>query len=149
MIAGKNESKIILKTNHANININLVVQKCNSNQKWNNDKYRCECKMYHICGNDSVWNPSICIYENGQYLASIIHDSVIMCYEIIDPEKIETVPKNFNETQNFYILLAVLLITMALLTAVSNYCYLIIYRAKEKHLLPFHVNNLKLREFLC
>ena len=24
-------------------------RKCNSNQKQNNDKCRCECKNYHIC----------------------------------------------------------------------------------------------------
>ena len=43
---------------------------------------------------------------------------------------------NFNEKNgnckmpNFYILLAFLLITIALLTAVSIYCYLIKYQAK-------------------
>ena len=60
-------------------------------------------------------------------------DSVITCDEIIE----ETVTTNFNEnkstykTQNFYILLAFLLITVALLIALSNYCYLIKYQAKK------------------
>ena len=44
--------------------------------------------------------------------------------------------------QNFYILLAFLLIAIALLIAVSIYCYLIKYRAKQKHKLPFHETNL-------
>ena len=35
---------------------------------------------------------------------------------------------------NFYILLAFLLITIALSIAVSIYCYLIKYQAKQKHL---------------
>ena len=39
--------------------------------------------------------------------------------------------------QNFYFLPALLLITIALLMAVSIYCYLIKYQAKQKHLLPF------------
>ena len=26
-------------------------RKCNSNQKWNNDKCRFECKKHHICEN--------------------------------------------------------------------------------------------------
>ena len=49
------------------------------------------------------------------------------------------VPTNFNEkiltckTQNFYILLAFLLITITLLIAVSIYCYLMKYQAKQKH----------------
>ena len=84
-------------------------------------------------------------------------DSAIMCDEIIDAEaksndeaksnnkansnngKTKT---HFNEkkaickTQNFYILLAFLSITIALLIAVSMYCYLIKYRAKQ--LLLFH-----------
>ena len=51
-------------------------------------------------------------------------------------------------TQNFYILLAFLLITIALLIAVSIYCYLIKYRAKEKHLLKFHDTNNELKEVL-
>ena len=70
-------------------------------------------------------------------------DSVIKCDEIIDVEQ-----TNFNEnnltckTQNFYVLLVFLLITIALFIAVSTYSYLIKYRAKQKHLLPFHGANL-------
>ena len=52
------------------------------------------------------------------------------------------------KTQNFYILLSFLLITIRLLTAVSIYCYLIKHRAKQTHLLPFHVTDSKLREVL-
>ena len=55
-------------------------------------------------------------------------DSVITCDEIIEETK--TVATNFNEKnrtckmQNFYILLAFLLITIGSLIAVSIYCYL-------------------------
>ena len=61
-------------------------------------------------------------------LASIC-DEVIKSYD----EEIKTIATNFNEkkvtckTQNFYILVAYSLITIALLTAVSIYCYLIKY----------------------
>ena len=44
------------------------------------------------------------------------------------------------------ILLAFLLITIALLIAVSIYCYFINYRTKQ--LLPFHYTNTELREVL-
>ena len=47
--------------------------------------------------------------------------------------------------QNFYILLAFLLITTTLLIAVSIYCYLIKYQAKQKHLLLFHDTNNELK----
>ena len=55
---------------------------------------------------------------------------------------------NENKTQNFYISFAFLLITIALLIAVSIYCYLIKYRAKKKHLLPFYVRNNELKEVM-
>ena len=77
-----------------------------------------------------VWNLVTCNCENGKYLASIMDDSAITCDEIIDSYDEET---NFNEktedckTQNYYILLVFLLITIALLIAVSIYCYLIKY----------------------
>ena len=62
-------------------------------------------------------------------------DSAVMCNEIIETydKETKTVPTNFNEknitcrTENFYILLAFLLITIALLIAVSIYYYLIKY----------------------
>ena len=59
-----------------------------------------------------------------------MNDSAITCDEIIESYGEET---NFNEKkstckmQNFYILLAFLLITIALLIAVSICCYLIKY----------------------
>ena len=77
-------------------------------------------------------------------------DSAITCGEIIE----ETNPTNFNEnnatckTQNFYILLAFLLITFALLIVVSICCYLIKHRAKQKNFLPIHNTNNKLEQVL-
>ena len=70
-------------------------------------------------------------------------DSAVTCDDIIE----ETFPTNFKEkkvacnTQNFYILLTLLLLTIALLIVVSIYCYLIKYGPKQKHLLPFHITN--------
>ena len=66
----------------------------------------------------------------------------------------KNVQANFNEkkaickTQNFYILLAFLLITIALLIDVSIYSYLINIKQNKtkKHLLPFYVTNNKLKE---
>ena len=56
----------------------------------------------------------------------------IICDDIIDVKE-----TNFNEEiskkQNFYILLAFLLISITLLIAVSIYYYLIKCRAKQKH----------------
>ena len=80
-------------------------------------------------------------------------DSAIICDEVIKSyeEEIKTIPSNFNEkkvtctTQCFYISLAFLLITTPLLIAVSIYCCLIKYRAKN--LLPIHNTNNKFNKF--
>ena len=74
-------------------------KKCNSNQKWKNDKCRYECKKHNVCGKDYIWNPTTCSCENGKYLANIMHDSVTTCDEIIESYNEETkiVGTNFNE----------------------------------------------------
>ena len=44
---------------HANVNVDLFDgRKCNSDQWWNNDKCRCECKKCHVNEKDYVWNPA-------------------------------------------------------------------------------------------
>ena len=82
-------------------------------------------------------------------LASAMDNSVIMCDELIQSyyEEAKTVPANLNEknktckTQNFYILLVFVLITIALLIAGSIYCYLIKYQSKQKHYLQKFYSN--------
>ena len=123
-------------------------RKWNSNQNWNKDKCRWECKKHHICEKDYIWNPAACSCKNGKYFASIIDDSVIACDEIIEETK--TITTNFNEknaictTKVLYILHDFLSIITALLIAVSIYCYLIKNKLKQKHLLPYYVTNGKL-----
>ena len=79
---------------------------------------------------------------------------MITCDEIIE-EETKTVTTTFNEknavckTKNFYILLAFLLVAIALLIAVSIYYYLIKYKAKQKHLLPYYITNNELKKVLC
>ena len=112
-----------------------------------------------MCKKDYIWNPVTCSCDNGNYLASIIDGPRITCDEVIDAvaksynEETKWIPINFNEknitykTKNFYILLAFLLITMILLIPVI-YCYLIKYKAKQKHLLPYYLTNEKLIHIL-
>ena len=69
---------------------------------------------------------------------------------IID-EDTKTVTASFNEknvickTKLLAILLVFLLITTELLIIII-YCYLIKYKQKQKHLLPFYITNNKLKE---
>ena len=68
---------------------------------------------------------------------------MIKCDKTIDVEETNFNEKNITcKTQNFYISLTFLLITIAILIAVSIYCYLIKYRSKQKYLLPFHDTKL-------
>ena len=131
-------------------------KKYNSNQQWNNNKCLCECKKLHVYEKDYIWNVDTCSFQNEKYLASIIDDSTIIFAEITEPfNKItKTIPTNFIDkkstcqTQRFYVSLAFFLITVVLLIDISIYCYLIKYRAKQNHLLPFHITNDKLKQVL-
>ena len=102
MIKGINESKT-LKQISCKCKYRLNDRKCNSNQTWNNNKWRCECKSLkerHICKIDYIWNTAAWTYKNGKYLASIINNSVIMYDQIISiVDSVTTnVPKNFIRT---------------------------------------------------
>ena len=137
MIAGINELKTFTKDISCECKCIFDGRKCNLDQWWNNNKCRCECKKNYVCEKDYVWNPATCNCENGKYLESIMDDSAIICDEVVDADdERKPILTNFNEkkvtckTQNFYILLAFLLITIALLIGVSIYYYLIKYPAK-------------------
>ena len=74
-------------------------------------------------------------------------DSIVMSNEATESYDEET--KTIScKMQNFYILLAFLSITVGLSIAVSIYCYLIKYQAKQKQLFPFHFTNNKLKEII-
>ena len=87
-------------------------------------------------------------------------DSGTSCDEVINADaktkQNDEETKNFQEilmkknltikTQNFYISVTFLSITTALLIAVSIYCYLTKYQAKQKQLLPFHSTNNKFKK---
>ena len=57
----------------------VLWEKCTSDQWGNNHKSRCECNKRHVCKKRLFWNPSTCSYENGKYLASIMNNSAITC----------------------------------------------------------------------
>ena len=130
------------------------MKKCNWDQCWNKNKSWCECKKRHVGEKDYIWNPATWSCENGKYLRSIMDDSAIMCDEESYNKQRKTILTYFNEkkavckVENFYILLAFLLIIIALLIAFSIYCYLKKYSSIQKHLLSFHVANNKLKQVL-
>ena len=118
-------------------------RKCNSNQKWNNESCNCGCKnlkKIHVCEKDYICNPSTCTFENGNYLESIVGDSVITCNEIIEVTNLSRKlrvhkfkRKNVNLQYKNFLYFYILSITMSLLIIVSIYCYLIKHIWKRKH----------------
>ena len=82
IITGINESKTLTKHISCKCKCKFDSRKFNSNQKWNNDKCRCECKKHHKYEKDYIWNPDTCSCKNNTYLASITKDSEIACDEI-------------------------------------------------------------------
>ena len=63
MIAGINESKKITKHISCKCERKFYSRKCNSNQKWNNDKGKCESKNFaehHVCEKDYFESCSTC-----------------------------------------------------------------------------------------
>ena len=43
--------------------VQKIVITCNSNQKWNDDTYQCECKDCCTCKKDYSFNPTTCIVK--------------------------------------------------------------------------------------
>ena len=161
MITGNNGSKILAKIISCECKCRFDGKKCNSDQWWNKDKCLCECKKCHVGKKYYIWNCATSSCKNGKYLASIIDDSAITCDEIIDVEaksnesETKAFPANLmkkNSTAKHKISIVIKnsfsLISIALLIAVSIYCYLIKHRAKPKHLLPFHDTNNELKQVL-
>ena len=146
MITGINESITSTKHTSCKCKCKFDGRKCNSNQRWNNNKSLCECKNlkeHHVRKKDYICNSATCSCENGKYFASIVDNSVITCDEFIEEPKsipISTVPATTipikSYSTKFCILLAFLLITITLLILVSIYCYLVKYQAKQKPLFP-------------
>ena len=61
MITKTNEPKTLIKDISCGCKCKFNDRKCNSNQKWINDKCQCECKnsITHVCKKDYTWNSGI------------------------------------------------------------------------------------------
>ena len=99
----------------------------------------CKNQKENQCKKGFFRNPAKCGCENGKYERNF-GDLVVTCGELIKETK--TIPTESTST-NFYILLAFLLITVALLIAFS--INLIKHRSNQKYLLPYH-DTIKLKE---
>ena len=153
MFTGINESKTL--TEHlyqVNTNVNLIEENMIQIKIRITINIDVSAKNINMCEKDFIWNPAACSRKNGKYFANIIGDLVITCDEIIEETK--KAQKNSNEKkkpvkQKLSVLcLPFFLIPTVLLIDVSYYCYLIKFKSKQEHLLPFYVTNNELKEVL-
>ena len=114
MITGINESKKLTKHISCKRKCRFDGRKSNSDQWWNNNKCRCQCKKRNLCGKDYLWKPATCNWENGDEVidadagAKAKSNNKAKSYHEIDFNE-----KNITcKTQNFYISFAFLLITI-------------------------------------
>ena len=148
MITGINESKGLTKHISCECKCKFDGRNWDSNPKGNNDKCRCvfkNLKECDVCKKDDIRNPAKCTCENGRSLKIVIDNSVVTCNKIIDVTKVvptETITTKRTST-NFYILIIFVLITIALMTAVSISCYPI---PDTKYFLSYHLTSTKLKE---
>ena len=140
MITRINELKTLTKHISCECKCKFDGRNCNPDQWWNNENVDVSVKNVMYV-KKILFGILLHVIVKIPYLPSIMDDSAIMCDQIIESYQEET---NFNEKkQPVKCKLAFLLVTTALLIAVSIYCYLIKYGGKQNHLLPFHFTNNK------
>ena len=85
MITGISNQKQWEKIYQSDVNVSLI--------EGNNNKCWCECKNpkeHRMCEKKYIWNPATCSCKNCRHVWRMVHDSVIMCDEIIKETK--TIP---------------------------------------------------------
>ena len=143
---------------------------CNNKQRWNEDKWRCECKKLidkEMCDEGFVWNPSNCececdkLCDIGEYLnyknykckKGIIDNLVDGCSEnIYDNETLPVIPLNaiplnvYKKVCNSCMVYTVLFIVF-LITSICTCCVIIYfywYLKKDKISTNFNVGCLNI-----
>ena len=130
---------------------------CNSKQRWNEDKCRCECKELTdkgVCDKGYVWNPSNCEYECdkscniGEYLdyssckwrKKSIDPLVEECTENIDETKLVniTMENENNDRSRTYVVYMVLFVIFFMINIVLI-IYFVYYKyvGRVKYNLPY------------
>ena len=95
MITGINEPKTLAKHISFECKCKFDGRKCNSDQWWNNDKCRCECKNVMYLKKIIFGILLYVVVKIQEVLGSIMDDSVIMCDEVIESQDGETKTNKF------------------------------------------------------
>ena len=99
MITKINETKTLIKHISCNYKFKFDNTTCNLNQKWNNET--CQYEYNNIVNaQKNIIEILANAFENGKNSKSIVDESVIVCYEIIDITT--NVPKIVTNTLSIY-----------------------------------------------
>ena len=138
MKTNKNKTKAMAEDISCDCKCKFNSTICNSNKKWNNETFQCECKNYLVCKKDYSFNPRTCICENSKYLNSnsvTEFDEIITVMDIVSTKRtratnvLSTASINFHsiKVRDCYVLHTVLLAIILLLLIIICYHY-----AKQK-----------------
>ena len=83
MITGKINRKHQQSINHANVKTNLMIKNIIQIKSEIIIDLDVSLKNIIYVKKNYTWNPAICSFENGNYLANILDDSFLTCDEII------------------------------------------------------------------
>ena len=81
---------------------------CNNKQRWNEDKFRCECREElsdkERCDKEFIWNPSNCNCECGKScdVGEYLDYQICKCRRKIVGELAEECSKNIDENKMIY-----------------------------------------------
>ena len=117
MITGITESRTLKKHASCKYECKFDDRKSNLNQNWNNDKSPCKHSKKHQCRKGYFPNPAKCGCKNGKSTSTKTVPTKVFLME--STSKATTVTK--STSARFYISIAFLLITIALLIAISIY----------------------------
>ena len=120
---------------------------CNNNQRWNDDKCRCECRELidkEVCDKGSIWNPSNCKcecdkscdvgeyldYENCMCRKKLVDKLVEKCTENVEKEKLAkiTLPENDNKHKSSSCTLNIVLFSIIFTINIAIGTYFVYYK---------------------
>ena len=124
---------------------------CNNKQRWNKDKWRCECRELidkGVCDKGFIWNPSNCEcdkacdadeyldYENCKCRKKLVAPLTEDCTETVKEVNLVkiTLAKNENSSCTVYIVLSSIFLTINV-GIVTYYVYSQCYTKKILHML--------------
>ena len=136
LMSRTNETRLIKWHEICKCKCRLDASVCNNKQRWNDDKYRCECKelIYKgVCDKGYIQNPSICEcecdnscdvveyldYENCKCRKRLVDKVVEECNEIV--QEVKTLDKNEDKCSSCILYIVLFSIFFTINIGIATY----------------------------